>query len=693
VKGPGVQPGAFSDVPVMTTDLLSTIASLVGYSGPLPEGNEGADLSPVMFNGGQLPAGLEYLDRQFSERGEIYFHYPHYAYLSTKAVVRPASAVRDGDYKLYVEYEIDGPDRVYLYNLETNISETINLAAQMPEKTAELKAMLDNYLTAVDASMAYDVKAPLQLSWNAAAPGADPKGWRSTRDIDYKAMETWALGAGSEQPALADAARYQPGLSNRAFSFDGGDVMRHVFFRVADDSPRNTNILNIELGTPDFDRSASVDMWFRAAGLNRNQVLFETGNGVAGMSLTLGDADASGAFNDLRFRVLSANGQAYDITTPLDTFANPTADFVNATAVVSDVDADRFIELYVNGALAGRVNVPAGAANSLDWDGFRQLDQAGMGGANGGLGAAGGPGNLPFNGTFVGQIAEVDFWNQAISAVTVAQRYNAKLDPVGLGIQNSAGGAVVPAARPTDLRLGASESGNLLVFEERRGATTSPLTVSALVTAGASHHFSGPGTPGQLAGETDFTSYLLHFDPQGAAAGEMRSVSGSVTFAEDIRAVVFDDIYLAASDAAVGSIGSYGATGDRGLTWRPGSFVTVDDLRRTLTFNLSIAADEMLQFRVLTDAFASTTGDFNGDGVVDGGDLSAWKSAYGSFPSADSDGDGDSDGNDFLAWQQNVGASAPQSTAAVPEPATLASLTLALGASALARRASRKPRS
>jgi hypothetical protein len=198
----------------------------------------------------------------------------------------------------------------------------------------------------------------------------------------------------------------------------------------------------------------------------------------------------------------------------------------------------------------------------------------------------------------------------------------------------------------------------------------------------------------QLAGGTDFTSYLLHFDPQGAVAGEMRTVSGSVTFAEDIRAIIFDDIYLAASDAIVGSIGNYGAMGDRGLTWHAGDFVTVDDLRRTLTFNLSVAADGMLQFRVLTGAFAPTvTGDFNGDGVVDGGDLSAWQSAYGQSPLADSDGDGDSDGNDFLAWQQNVGASTPQPAAAVPEPATLAGLTLAFGAGALARRASRKPRS
>jgi hypothetical protein len=694
VKGPGVQPGTFSDVPVVTADLMSTIASLAGYSGAMPEGNEGADISPVLFNSGQLPQGMEYLDRQYSERGEIYFHYPHYAFLHAAAVARPASAVRDGDFKLYVEYDEIGQHRLYLYNLETDIGEGFNLAAQMPEKTAELKGMLDSYLTAVDASMAYDMKAPMHLAWNAAVPGTDAKGWRSTTDIDNKVLETWALGAGTERPEHVSVQAYQPGVGDRAFSFDGGDIMRRVFFRVGDDRGRNTNIRNIDVGTPDDDRSASFDMWFRTNALNRNQILFEAGNNVAGISLTLGDADANGSFNDLRFRVRSASGQAFDITTPINAFANPTADFVNATAVISDVDADRYIELYLNGALAGRVNVPTGAANSIDWDGIDQIDQAGIGKAAGGLGGSGGSGNLPFNGAFVGQMALMDFWNQAVAASAIAQRYNAKLDHVGLGIQNSVGGAVVPGARPTDLRLGARESGNLLVFEERRGATTSPIMVNALVSPGAASHYPNSEAPVQLAGGTDFTSYLLHFDPQGAVAGEMRTVSGSVTFAEDIRAIVFDDIYLAASDAIVGSIGNYGAMDDRGVTWHAGDFVTVDDLRRTLTFNLSVAADDMLQFRVLTGAFAPTvTGDFNGDGIVDGGDLSAWQSAYGQSPLADSDGDGDSDGNDFLAWQQNVGASLPQPTAAVPEPATLAGLTLALGASALARRASRKPRS
>jgi hypothetical protein len=74
--------------------------------------------------------------------------------------------------------------------------------------------------------------------------------------------------------------------------------------------------------------------------------------------------------------------------------------------------------------------------------------------------------------------------------------------------------------------------------------------------------------------------------------------------------------------------------------------------------------------------------DFNGDGSVDGLDLTTWAIAFsgdsgggvgepqvGALP--DFDGDGDADGADFLSWQRNlgVGGSAIGSASSVPEPA------------------------
>jgi hypothetical protein len=80
-------------------------------------------------------------------------------------------------------------------------------------------------------------------------------------------------------------------------------------------------------------------------------------------------------------------------------------------------------------------------------------------------------------------------------------------------------------------------------------------------------------------------------------------------------------------------------------------------------------------------------GDFDGDGDVDGADLTTLRANFGSKTATsmtgDADGDADADGNDFLIWQRNK--TAPVATAAgaaVPEPSGLALAVLGLMASA-----------
>jgi hypothetical protein len=97
-------------------------------------------------------------------------------------------------------------------------------------------------------------------------------------------------------------------------------------------------------------------------------------------------------------------------------------------------------------------------------------------------------------------------------------------------------------------------------------------------------------------------------------------------------------------------------------------------------------------FHYKFDAFAHLApyADFNVDGRVDRADLGVLMDNIGkrteaSFEQGDADGDGDVDGDDFLTWQREIGAATPLSafagdslddaslsTAAVPEPTTLA---------------------
>ncbi len=81
----------------------------------------------------------------------------------------------------------------------------------------------------------------------------------------------------------------------------------------------------------------------------------------------------------------------------------------------------------------------------------------------------------------------------------------------------------------------------------------------------------------------------------------------------------------------------------------------------------------IVEVALLADLYGS---DFDGNGLVDAGDLAHWQSNFGATGS-DADGDNDTDGNDFLLWQQQLGATQPlaSQTHAIPEPATA---TLAL---------------
>ncbi len=647
IKGPGIEAGAVSNVPVLTTDLYSTIAELTGHIGALPDGIEGASLVPILNNSGQLPTGTDHLVRQFHDGGELYFHWPHNTGIGVNYRVRPVSAIRDGDYKLLLEYGENGnPDLITMYNLATDLSEKTNLVVSMPAKAAELKSKLLNYLSTVDASLPYDVKAPVSILWSADRSSEDNTTWRSVTDLNYRARETWDLGAGNEQPHLKSIVAFQPNLSKQAFNFDGDDVMRRKFFHVGDsDFRRNT----INAGTPDFDRSASIELWLRLDDLNGNHIIFESGDRSSGISLTMGDANGDGVHNDLRFRILGKNGESLVVTSPIDKFANPNRDFIHLVANFDDRDSSRQAQIYINGSLAGQATGVPGSAHSLEWDHY---DMAGLGRAAGTLGSSGGSGDLPFVGGLRGQIAQFRFNNYAVDAGSVQESYNSMVTPVDYRIASITGDAQVPEKRPTNLSLGHSESTNLVIVHERDDVLVSPLQVDAVIKGTTVLSNSGVASPGSLRAGTRFSSYLLQFDPPGSDSSTLETIVGSIDFEEKILAILFEPDSLAATDGLLGSIGNYGSITDRGVSFGSEGFLGVSADRKSLNLGFNIFGDDSLQFRVLTSSPAPA--DLNGDGLVNSLDLTLWQSSFGESSHGDADGDGDTDGRDLLYWQRQI---------------------------------------
>jgi arylsulfatase A-like enzyme len=140
-----IPPGSVCNVPVCSVDFWPTIAELIGAS---TEGIrvDGQSLVPL-FRGGNFPA-----DRP------LFWHYPHYGNQGGA----PSSAVRKGPWKLIHWYEDDSWE---LFNLAQDIGEQHNLASQHPEKVAELRRVLEDWLQEVGARFptpnpAYDPGKP-----------------------------------------------------------------------------------------------------------------------------------------------------------------------------------------------------------------------------------------------------------------------------------------------------------------------------------------------------------------------------------------------------------------------------------------------------------------------------------------------------------------------------------------------------
>ena len=106
------KPGSMCDTPVISTDFYPTMLELAG----LPPRARAARRR-------REPRAAAQGGRTRSAARPLFWHYPHYGNQGGA----PGGAVRDGDWKLIEWYE-DG--RLELYNLEDDLGEQHNLAAQ-----------------------------------------------------------------------------------------------------------------------------------------------------------------------------------------------------------------------------------------------------------------------------------------------------------------------------------------------------------------------------------------------------------------------------------------------------------------------------------------------------------------------------------------------------------------------------------
>ena len=134
--GPDVEPGSQSDTPIVTYDLLPTVAALAGSGASVPEDIDGGSLVGLLSD--PTAAVSRPLDA-------LVFHYPHY---NRVGMNEPHSAIREGDYKL-IHYPVS--DRSLLFDLSRDLGEGTDLSGQDPERTAQLEEKLARYLSSVDA--------------------------------------------------------------------------------------------------------------------------------------------------------------------------------------------------------------------------------------------------------------------------------------------------------------------------------------------------------------------------------------------------------------------------------------------------------------------------------------------------------------------------------------------------------------
>lgn len=125
-----------SNFPTYNLDFAPTFADIAGLK---PQSDwDGISLKNVWFG-----------EKKEVREEPMYWHYPHFS----NQLGMPAAAIRKGDWKLILHYETQETE---LYHLKEDISESLNLRAQYPERAKELYSLLYQWLKDTKANLPID---------------------------------------------------------------------------------------------------------------------------------------------------------------------------------------------------------------------------------------------------------------------------------------------------------------------------------------------------------------------------------------------------------------------------------------------------------------------------------------------------------------------------------------------------------
>ena len=170
---PGKVPaGAREDTPAIAEDLFPTILDIAGVSydepGAIVQELDGQSLIPEITAGESVLKGAAEGGAGSGAERALIFHYPHQWKPYRLDDIDYLSAVRKGDWKLVYRMR---EARLELYNLREDIGETHDLAAENPQKCAELATILSDKLREWGSPMPFNpaegkpVPFPDELLW------------------------------------------------------------------------------------------------------------------------------------------------------------------------------------------------------------------------------------------------------------------------------------------------------------------------------------------------------------------------------------------------------------------------------------------------------------------------------------------------------------------------------------------------